>query len=49
MYGHVLAGNVTMLKMCRELGFIVKTDPDDTSIFLVTLDLTKAGNPGGPS
>jgi acetyltransferase len=46
MYGHVLAVNVTMLKMCRELGFTVKTDPDDASIFLVSLDLTKAGNPG---
>nr|MBX2806928.1 GNAT family N-acetyltransferase [Hyphomicrobiales bacterium] len=40
MYGHVLAGNVTMLKMCRELGFTVRLDPDDASIFWVTLDLT---------
>lgn len=41
MHGHVLAGNVTMLKMCRELGFAVRMDPDDTGTFLVALDLAE--------
>jgi acetyltransferase len=40
MHGHVMAGNVTMLKMCRELGFSVRMDPSDMGTFLVTLDLT---------
>lgn len=43
MHGHVLAGNVTMLKMCRELGFTVKMDPEDMTVFLASLDLTKSG------
>jgi acetyltransferase len=41
MHGHVMAGNVTMLRMCRELGFSVRTDPDDTGTFLVTLNLAE--------
>jgi acetyltransferase len=37
--GSVLAGNVTMLDMCRQLGFIIRCDPDDQSVRTVTLDL----------
>ena len=39
----MLSENATMLKMCRELGFKVKRDPDDNTVYLVTLDL---GSPG---
>jgi acetyltransferase len=38
--GQVLTENTTMLAMCRELGFRVKTDPNDAGIALVSLDLT---------
>ena len=37
--GPVLAGNTTMLEMCRQLGFIATTDPDDSTLRQVTLDL----------
>jgi acetyltransferase len=37
--GSVLAGNVTMLDMCRQLGFIIRSDPSDQSVRTVTLDL----------
>lgn len=37
--GQVLAGNVAMLKMCRELGFDVATDTQDQSIVNVRLSL----------
>jgi acetyltransferase len=40
LYGSVLAENVGMLNMCRELGFHVDRDPDDNSVDLVTLDLS---------
>ena len=43
LYGTVLSENATMLKMCRELGFNVRRDPDDETVYLVTLDL---GSPG---
>ena len=39
IHGQVLRENVTMLQMCRELGFHVTDVPDDTSVELVTLDL----------
>jgi acetyltransferase len=39
IYGQVLRENVTMLQMCRELGFQVADDPDDTSVELVTLTI----------
>ncbi len=42
MYGHVLAGNEHMLSMCRELGFEAHRDPEDLSVFKVTLDVAKA-------
>src|ERR1700719_5421773 len=34
--GQVLAENRTMLQMCRQLGFHIAPDPDDTSIAIVT-------------
>ena len=43
LHGTVLSENVTMLKMCRELGFNISRDPDDNTVYLVTLDL---GSPG---
>ena len=39
LYGTVLCENVNMLKMCRELGFSVKRNPEDETVYLVTLDL----------
>jgi acetyltransferase len=39
IHGQVLRENVTMLQMCRELGFEVGDDPDDSSVELVTLPL----------
>jgi acetyltransferase len=38
--GQVLTENTSMITMCRELGFSVKTDPSDAGIALVSLDLT---------
>jgi acetyltransferase len=38
--GQVLRDNVTMLAMCRELGFNVDEDRDDSNIFAVSLDLS---------
>jgi acetyltransferase len=37
--GMVLRENTTMLKMARELGFDIKSDPRDASVEIVTLDL----------
>jgi RimJ/RimL family protein N-acetyltransferase len=37
--GQILQENSVMLKMCRELGFQVKTDPEDGGVYDVTLDL----------
>ena len=37
--GQVLNENVTMLSMCRNLGFDVKADPDDLGVQIVTLSL----------
>lgn len=39
--GSVLAGNATMLDMCRQLGFIISYDPDDQSVRTVTFDLRR--------
>ena len=33
--GQVLRDNVTMLNMCRELGFEITTDPNDMDVWLV--------------
>ena len=37
--GEVLRDNTTMLTMCRELGFGVVSDPKDSQVNLVSLDL----------
>jgi acetyltransferase len=37
--GQVLRENVTMLAMCRELGFDITTDPDDADVWLVRKDI----------
>lgn len=37
--GQVLADNVSMQKMCRELGFEIKRDFDDKSMMIARLDL----------
>jgi len=37
--GQVLTENTTMLAMCRELGFSVKSDPNDAGTALVSLNL----------
>ena len=39
IHGEVLRENTTMLKMCRELGFDIREDRDDRSLFVVTLDV----------
>jgi acetyltransferase len=39
--GQVLHDNTTMLTMCRELGFDIKSDPADAQVELVSLDLTR--------
>ncbi len=39
IHGEVLRENVTMLTMCRELGFTVEEDRDDPSLAVVSLDL----------
>lgn len=41
IHGQVLHENTTMLRMCRELGFDVKPDPDDCDVCLATYDLEK--------
>jgi acetyltransferase len=37
--GSVLAGNTTMLQMCRELGFVIEPEPGDSSVRRVLLRL----------
>lgn len=37
--GQVLRENVTMLAMCRHLGFRVRPDRDDPAVMDVTLDV----------
>ena len=39
IYGEILQKNSVMLKMCRELGFKVKTDAEDGGVCGVTLVL----------
>jgi RimJ/RimL family protein N-acetyltransferase len=41
--GQILQENAVMLKMCRELGFEVKTDPADRGLRDVTLNLESPG------
>lgn len=37
--GRVLSANSAMLKMCREFGFRLTSDPDDLMVVRVSLDL----------
>ena len=39
IFGQILQENTVMLKMCRELGFEIKTDADDRGLRDVTLTL----------
>ena len=40
--GQVLRENTTMLAMCRELGFEIAADPDDTNVWLVRRKIAAA-------
>ena len=44
VHGQVLRDNVTMLTMCRELGFSVEEDRDDRNLFAVSFDLGPAAS-----
>lgn len=39
VHGLVLAGNTTMLDMCRSLGFLIEREPDDDKVMRVRLRL----------
>jgi acetyltransferase len=39
VFGQILSENAVMLRMCRELGFEVTTDPEDHGLRDVTLVL----------
>jgi acetyltransferase len=39
VHGEVLTENITMLQMCRDLGFGIADDPDEAGIKRVTLNL----------
>jgi len=41
LHGSVLAGNSTMLQMCRELGFSIECEPGDDSVRRVVLQLDR--------
>ena len=41
LYGSVLADNSTMLRMCREIGFTIGSEPGDESIRRVVLKLAR--------
>jgi RimJ/RimL family protein N-acetyltransferase len=45
--GQILQENAVMLKMCRELGFEIKTDADDRGLYDVTLALDNAPDQAG--
>ena len=49
IFGQILRENSVMLNMCRELGFDVKTDPDDGSLCDVTLTFRPPVADGTPS
>ena len=44
--GQILQENSVMLKMCRELGFDVKTSPEDRGVCDVTLVLDRPPTDG---
>jgi acetyltransferase len=48
LFGDVLNENTTMLAMCRELGFTVKSDAREPGISIVSLDLTKGDGSSSP-
>jgi acetyltransferase len=41
--GQVLRENTVMLRMCQELGFHIEPDPEDTTLFVVSLSLDASG------
>ncbi|MGO4572916.1 bifunctional acetate--CoA ligase family protein/GNAT family N-acetyltransferase [Microvirga sp. 2TAF3] len=43
--GQVLRENVTMLDMCRQLGFSIRNDPDDPELRVVTLPIAAIDQP----
>jgi len=45
--GQILQENSAMLKMCRELGFEVKTDTEDRGLYDVTLSLDSGSGQAG--
>ena len=42
LHGAVLAGNSTMLEMCRKLGFVVQSEAEDPTVRQVVLDLRRS-------
>ena len=49
LFGEVLNENTTMLAMCRQLGFEVGADPNESGVSLVSLDLAKASAGTNPA
>jgi len=47
LYGSVLSENATMLRMCRQLGFQTRHDPEDPTVFQVELPLNATDKAGG--
>ena len=45
IHGQILRENTTMLRMCRELGFDLKPDPEDTDLTLATYGLRNSAGP----
>jgi RimJ/RimL family protein N-acetyltransferase len=45
--GQILQENAIMLKMCRELGFEIKTDAEDRGVYDVTLTLDSVSDQAG--
>jgi acetyltransferase len=45
--GQILQENSVMLKMCRELGFDIKTDAEDRGLYDVTLTLDSVSGQAG--
>ena len=43
LWGQVLVENTGMLKMCRELGFSVKNDPEESGMFVVSMESANSG------
>lgn len=47
LFGEVLNENITMLAMCRELGFKVAGDPEEPRVSVVSFDLNGTADEGG--